>query len=91
VELIGAVLLAGPIGYFSKTRMRGLCLYLIVWAVVFPIQTVVVFSMSDDGNDFMYWVVNAVILCAGIGLNAAGARLRERRLHTAQSVAQPAR
>ena len=91
MELIGAVLLAGPIGYFSKTRMRGLCLYLLLWVVVFPIQTYVVFSLSDDGSDFMYWVVNAVILCAGIGLNAVGARCRERRLRPAQSVPQPAR
>ena len=80
MELIAAITLAGPLGYFCATRRRGLGLYLLIWAIVFPVQTVVVFSMSDDGQDFLYWIVNAVILCAGIGVNAAGARLRERRM-----------
>jgi hypothetical protein len=79
MELIAAILLAGTLGYFTSTRKRGLGLYLLIWAIIFPIQTIVVFSASDDGNDFLYWVVNAVILCGGIGLNTAGARLRQRR------------
>jgi peptidoglycan/LPS O-acetylase OafA/YrhL len=78
MELILAVLGAGPIGYFTSTRRRGLVTYLIAWAVVFPIQTVVVFN-AGDGNDTLYWVFNALILCLGIGLNLAGSRIRERR------------
>lgn len=78
MELILAVLGAGPIGYFTKTRRTGLIAYLVAWAVVFPIQTVVVFN-SGDGNDTLYWVFNALILCLGIGLNEAGRRLRARR------------
>ena len=80
MELIAAVLLAGPIGYLARTRREGALLYLGLWAIVFPIQTVVVFSLSDDGNDFLYWVVNAVIVAAGMGLNSLGARLRQRRV-----------
>jgi hypothetical protein len=79
MELILAVIGAGPIGYFTKTRRTGLIVYLVAWAIVFPIQTVVVFNSSGDGNDILYWVFNALILCLGIGLNQLGARLRERR------------
>jgi hypothetical protein len=78
MELILAVIGAGPIGYFTKARRTGLIVYLVAWAIVFPIQTVVVVN-SGDGNDTLYWVFNALILCLGIGLNHLGARLRERR------------
>jgi len=84
MELIAAVLIAGPVGYFARTRREGLLCYLGLWTVVFPIQTVVVFSMSDDGNDALYWVFNALILGLGLGLNTLGARLRQRR--TAEAV-----
>ena len=78
MELILAVLGAGPIGYFTKNRRTGLIIYLVAWAIVFPIQTVIVFN-AGDGNDTLYWVFNALILCLGIGLNECGARLRARR------------
>jgi hypothetical protein len=77
MELIAAILLAGPLGYFAR---RGLLLYLVVWAVIFPIQTVVVYSDSDpSGNDALYWVFNALILAFGVGLNRLGHRVRVRR------------
>jgi hypothetical protein len=79
MELILAVLGAGPIGYFTQTRRTGLIIYRVAWAIVFPIQTVVVFNSSGDGNDALYWVFNALILCGGIGLNHFGSRIRERR------------
>jgi len=82
VELIAAILLAGPLGYFGGPRKRGLVLYLLAWTVIFPVQTVVVFS-TEGGEDFAYWVVNAVFLAVGLGLNTAGFRLRERRLRAA--------
>lgn len=75
MALILAIVGAGPIGFFAGTRRRGLGVYLVLWALVFPIQTVVVFSTSDDGSDFLYWVFNALILCLGIGLNQYGAVL----------------
>jgi hypothetical protein len=79
MELIAAVLIAGPAGYFARTARQGLVLYLAVWAVIFPVQTVVVYLDTDPhGNDWMYWVVNAVILAGGIGLNRLGHRLRRR-------------
>lgn len=83
MELILAVLAAGPIGYFTKTRKLGLTVYLIAWAVVFPIQTVV----SGQAGDWTYYPVNAAILALGIGLNLLGTRLRERRA----GAADPAR
>lgn len=77
MELIAAVLIAGPLGFFVSQRRRALIAYLGLWAVIFPIQCVVV--SNDSGIDALYWVFNAVILVAGIGLNTLGARLRQRR------------
>jgi hypothetical protein len=38
----------------SRARAKqGLLLYLALWAIVFPIQTVVVFSISSDGSDVL--------------------------------------
>ena len=85
MELIAAVLLAGPLGYFARTRKQGLVLYLIVWAVIFPVQTVVVYSDTDpSGNDWLYWVFNALILAFGLGLNRLGHALRQRGFRRAE-------
>jgi hypothetical protein len=78
MELILAILVAGPAGYFTATRMRGLAIYLALWAVVLPIQALVVFAASDGGNDALYWVFNALILGAGIGLNRLGSGEHKR-------------
>jgi hypothetical protein len=77
MELIAAVLLAGPLGYLGGRR--GLALYLGLWLVVFPVQTAVVHAENADDIVPMYFVVNAAILGLGIGLNRLGARLRVRR------------
>jgi hypothetical protein len=81
MELIAAILVAGPLGYFIKTRtrVRGIAIYLVLWTVIFPIQTAVVHAENADDIEPMYFIVNAVILAGGIGLNTLGARLRERR------------
>jgi hypothetical protein len=85
MELILAVLVAGPMGFFARTCRLGLVLYLSAWVVVFPIQTVVVFS--DGDGDISYWFVNAVILAVGIGLNRLGWMLGERRRDRATETA----
>jgi hypothetical protein len=77
MELILAVLGAGPIGYFTETRRKGLMIYLIAWAVVFPFQSIVVGVTGD--MDPLYFVFNAIILAAGIGLNRLGSIQREKR------------
>ena len=77
MELIAAVLLAGPLGYFARSSRSGLILYLIAWAIIFPIQTVVVFDAGD--GDVLYWIFNALILAGGIALNRLGRRRREAR------------
>jgi hypothetical protein len=61
-------------GFFAA---RGLALYLAAWAIVFPVQTIVVFA--DGHGELTYWVFNALILAGGIGLNRVGARLRRQR------------
>jgi hypothetical protein len=78
MELITAILLAGPLGYFAPRRL-GLVLYLLVWAIVLPIQTLVVHSENPDDINVAYPLVNAAILAAGITLNRLGAAARARR------------
>ena len=79
MELIAAIVLAGPLGYFCRTRKQGLGFYLLAWAVLFPIQTIVVHSENPDDIELLYFVLNATILAGGIGLNTLGAHLRRRR------------
>jgi hypothetical protein len=77
MELILAILGAGPIGYFTETRRKGLLIYLAAWAVVFPVQCIVVNGNGD--LDASYWPINALILAVGIGLNRFGSIQREKR------------
>lgn len=77
MELILAILEAGPMSYFTSSCKQGLVRYLVAWAIVFPIQTVVV--SSDSGLDPSYWAVNALILASGIGLNRFGSIRGESR------------
>jgi hypothetical protein len=79
MELIAAILLAGPLGYLTPDRRRGLVLYLLVWAVILPIQTVAVHNTDPADINWQYPVVNAVILAAGVALNQLGAAARARR------------
>jgi peptidoglycan/LPS O-acetylase OafA/YrhL len=79
MELIAAVFIAGSLGFFVTPRKRALVAYLVLWAVIFPIQTIVVFSEDGSDNNLFYWILNTLILCAGIGLNRLGAVLGERR------------
>jgi peptidoglycan/LPS O-acetylase OafA/YrhL len=79
MELMAAILLAGPLGYLTPSRRRGLVLYLLVWAVVLPIQTVAVHNTNPDHLNWQYPIVNAVILAAGVALNRLGAAGRARR------------
>ena len=88
MELILAVVAVGPIGYFTGARKRGLVMSLALWAIVFPIQTIVVHSENADDIGVLYFVLNALILCLGIGLNRLGSVLGERR-RSRQDVASP--
>lgn len=86
MELLLALTAAGPTGFFVQPRRRALIIYLCLWATVFPIQTVVVFSESGSDNNALYWVFNALILSLGTGLNRLGALLAERRRDRPASV-----
>jgi hypothetical protein len=79
MELILAILGAGPIGFFTPIRRRALVVYLCLWALVFTVQTIVVFSENGSDANALYPVFNALILALGIGLNRCGALLAERR------------
>jgi peptidoglycan/LPS O-acetylase OafA/YrhL len=89
MELIGAILIAGPLGYFVRPRTRALVAYLAIWAIIFPIQTVVVHSENPDDIQPLYFVFNALILGLGIGLNSLGARLRSRRIEGSATASNP--
>ena len=47
--------------------------------MIFPIQTVVVHSENPADIGVSYFVVNALILALGIGLNRLGRRIATRR------------
>jgi len=79
MELIPAILVAGPAGYFTETHKRGLIIFLALWAIVFPVQTVVVHSENPDDIEVLYFVFNALILCLGVGLTRLGSVLGERK------------
>ena len=83
MELIAAVLIAGPLGYF--VRRHALWIYLGLWAVIFPIQTVVVHAENPADIVPSYFVVNAVILALGIGLNRLGRRFAGQRPRGAEA------
>jgi hypothetical protein len=80
MELSLTSAVADPLGYFTRSRRLALVLYLAAWAIVLPIQTLVVHAENPHDINAAYPVVNAVILAAGIGLNELGARLRRARL-----------
>jgi peptidoglycan/LPS O-acetylase OafA/YrhL len=87
MELIAAVAIAGPLGYVLGRR--GLALYLVLWAIVFPIQTIVVHSENPDDIVVAYFVINGLILALGIGLNRLGAWLRSQRNRSASANSTP--
>ncbi len=86
MELAAAILFAGPLGYLARSRKQGLGLYLVLWAVVFVVQTAVVNASAPDDINVLYFVFNALILAGGIALNALGAHLQDRRARRVGSV-----
>jgi hypothetical protein len=89
MELILANRRRRPNRLLRETRKRGLLVYLALWAIVFPVQTVVVYSMDGSDGEILYWIFNALILCVGLGLNRLGSVLGERR-RASRAVAEAA-
>jgi hypothetical protein len=79
MELMIAIVLAGPIGYLAPNRRAGLVIYLLVWAIALPIQTIVVHNENPDDINAAYPVVNALILAGGVAVNRLGSAMGERR------------
>jgi hypothetical protein len=79
MELIVAILVAGPLGYLTTRPRTGVTVYLAIWAVVLPLQTVVVHSENANDLNWQYVVVQALVLALGLGLNRLGTALRHRR------------
>jgi hypothetical protein len=83
MELIAAIVLAGPLGFFA--RRWGLGLYVLAWVLILPIQTIQVHDADPDDINWQYVVVNAAILAFGVGLNRVGAGLAARRARAAEA------
>ena len=66
----------------TSPRDADSLIYLVIWAVVLPIQTIVVHSENPDDINAAYPVVNALILAGGVALNRLGAAMRGRRTST---------
>jgi hypothetical protein len=77
MELILAIVAAGPIGWFAPSLATARRRYLLLWAAVFPLQTVVV-ALTDD-LDPLYFVLNVAILILGLTANTFGHHLARRR------------
>jgi hypothetical protein len=79
MELIVAILVAGPLGYLTAKPRTGVTAYLAIWALVLPLQTIVVNSENSDDLNWQYVVVQVLVLAFGLGLNRLGTALRHRR------------
>ncbi|MEA2171206.1 MAG: hypothetical protein QOF76_4506 [Solirubrobacteraceae bacterium] len=77
MELILAIVAAGPIGWFAPDLATARRRYLLLWVAVFPLQTVVVI-LTDD-IDPLYFVLNVPILLLGLTANTCGQYLARRR------------
>jgi hypothetical protein len=84
MELILALLVPGPLGYLMPDRRVGLAAYLAAWAVVLPVQTILVHSENPDDLNWQHPLVQVVIVSLGLGLNHVGRTFRERRLAAAR-------
>ncbi len=85
MELILAILVAGPVGYLTSTRKRGLLTYLARWAIVFPVQTVVVVLDLGRRERPLLLGPQRSLLCLGVGLNRLGSVLGGVGAPTARS------
>jgi 4-hydroxybenzoate polyprenyltransferase len=71
--------LAFPLGWLTGARRRAMLATGLVFAVIFPIQTIVV--RNDNPHDFnpAYFVVNTLILTIGMALTIGGSAIASRR------------
>ena len=53
---------------------------MLAWAAILPVQTAVVHADSPDDINVLYFLLNGLILGAGLVLNALGGRVRGRRV-----------
>lgn len=51
MELVNALLIAGPVGWFVRDRRRSLLIWLGIWAAILPVQSWVVATYDDNGLD----------------------------------------
>ena len=79
MEIALALLVAGPLGYRFSQHRKGLWIYLTLAIIVLPIQTVSVYFDDPKYIDISYFVLNAIFIAVGVGLNRLGTYVRARR------------
>jgi hypothetical protein len=79
MELIVAILVAGPLGHLTTRPRTGVTTYLAIWALVLPLQTFVVHSQNSDDLNWQYVAVQVLVLAFGLGMNRLGRALRHHR------------
>lgn len=68
-------------GYFLGRRLKAVVVWLALWAVVLPVQTMFLVN-PDNVDDWSYWPVQGAILVVAMGMIWLGAKLRARRSQT---------
>jgi peptidoglycan/LPS O-acetylase OafA/YrhL len=79
MNLIAMLVLGFPVGALVARRRWAYLVVVVVFLVILPIQTIQVHNDNPADINWMYPVVNAVILAGGLGLVTLGARWRNRR------------
>ena len=77
MTLITAIIGGLACGYIFGLRRQAFIVWLAVWAVVLPIQTLFLVD-PDNRDDWSYWPVQAVILVVAVAMVWLGSRLRAR-------------
>lgn len=79
MTLLTAIIGGVVCGYIFGMRRRAGIVWLAVWAVVLPIQTLLLVD-PDNRGDWSYWPVQGAILLVAMVMIWLGARARQARL-----------
>jgi hypothetical protein len=78
MTLITAIIGGVVCGYSFGFRRKAVVVWLIVWAVVLPFQTLLLVG-ADSRGDWSYWPVQGAILLVAVAMIRIGAGVRAWR------------
>jgi hypothetical protein len=87
MTLITALIGGLACGYLLTRRQTAIAVWLVMWAVVLPVQTRFLVN-PENVADWSYWPVQAAIFGVAMGMIGLGAKLRARRSRTSQPPGQ---